>query len=111
MKSVGEAMAIGRTIHESLQKALASMETGLTGFDEVEIEGAPEKAAVVRAISLQTPDRMRTIAQAMRHGLSDDEIFAVTKFDPWFLARIREIVDMEEAVKTNGLPQDTEALR
>ena len=104
-------MAIGRTIHESLQKALASMETGLTGFDEVEIEGAPEKAAVVRAISLQTPDRMRTIAQAMRHGLSDDEIFAVTKFDPWFLARIREIVDMEEAVKTNGLPQDTEALR
>ena len=109
MKSVGEAMAIGRTIHESLQKALASMETGLTGFDEVEIEGAPEKAAVVRAISLQTPDRMRTIAQAMRHGLSDDEIFAVTKFDPWFLARIREIVDMEEAVKTNGLPQDTEA--
>ncbi|MGB2004954.1 MAG: carbamoyl-phosphate synthase large subunit, partial [Paracoccaceae bacterium] len=111
MKSVGEAMAIGRTIHESLQKALASMETGLTGFDEVEIEGAPEKAAVVRAISLQTPDRMRTIAQAMRHGLSDDEIFAVTKFDPWFLARIREIVDMEEAVKTNGLPQDAEALR
>ncbi|MGI9397434.1 MAG: carbamoyl-phosphate synthase large subunit, partial [Paracoccaceae bacterium] len=111
MKSVGEAMAIGRTIHESLQKALASMETSLTGFDEVEIEGAPEKAAVVRAISLQTPDRMRTIAQAMRHGLSDDEIFAVTKFDPWFLARIREIVDMEEAVKTNGLPQDTEALR
>jgi len=111
MKSVGEAMAIGRTIHESLQKALASMETGLTGFDEVEIEGAPEKAAVVRAISLQTPDRMRTIAQAMRHGLSDDEIFAVTKFDPWFLARIREIVDMEETVKTNGLPQDAEALR
>ncbi|MGB1791405.1 MAG: carbamoyl-phosphate synthase large subunit, partial [Paracoccaceae bacterium] len=111
MKSVGEAMAIGRTIHESLQKALASMETGLTGFDEVEIEGAPEKAAVVRAISLQTPDRMRTIAQAMRHGLSDDEIFAVTKFDPWFLARIREIVNMEEAVKTNGLPQDAEALR
>ncbi len=111
MKSVGETMAIGRTIHESLQKALASMETGLTGFDEVEIEGAPEKAAVINAISAQTPDRMRTIAQAMRHGLSDDEIHAVTKFDPWFLARIREIVDAEEAVKNAGLPRDEQAMR
>ena len=111
MKSVGEAMSIGRTIHESMQKALASMESGLTGFDEVEIEGAPDKAAVIRAISLQTPDRMRTIAQAMRHGLSDDEIHGVTMFDPWFLARIREIVDAEEQVRANGLPQDEAGLR
>ena len=111
MKSVGEAMAIGRTIHESMQKALASMESGLTGFDEVEIEGAPEKAAVVNAISKQTPDRMRTIAQAMRHGLSNDEIHAVTKFDPWFLARIREIIDAEAEVKANGLPVTEEGLR
>ncbi|WP_293575666.1 carbamoyl-phosphate synthase large subunit [Phaeobacter sp.] len=115
MKSVGEAMAIGRTIHESLQKALASMETGLTGFDEVAIPGADDtadgKAAVIKAISQQTPDRMRTIAQAMRHGLSDDEIQGVTKFDPWFLARIREIVDAEAGVQANGLPQDAEGLR
>ena len=111
MKSVGEAMAIGRTIHESMQKALASMESGLTGFDEVEIEGAPDKAAVVKAISKQTPDRMRTIAQAMRHGLSNDEIHAVTKFDPWFLARIREIIDAEAEVKANGLPVTEEGLR
>ncbi|MCT4609320.1 MAG: carbamoyl-phosphate synthase large subunit [Pelagimonas sp.] len=111
MKSVGEAMAIGRTIHESLQKALASMESGLTGFDEVEIPGAPEKAEVIKAISKQTPDRMRTIAQAMRHGLSDDEIQATTAFDPWFLARIREIVDAEERVKTEGLPSDEAGLR
>ena len=111
MKSVGEVMAIGRTIHESLQKALASMETGLTGFDEVVIEGAPDKAAVIKAISQQTPDRMRTIAQAMRHGLSDDEIQHVTAFDPWFLARIREIVDAEECVKAEGLPSDEAALR
>ena len=104
MKSVGETMAIGRTIHESLQKALASMETGLTGFDEIEIEGAPEKSAVIKAISKQTPDRMRTIAQAMRHGLTNDEIYAVTKFDPWFLDRIREIVDTEARVRENGLP-------
>ncbi len=111
MKSVGEAMAIGRTIHESLQKALASMETGLTGFDEVEIEGAPEKSAVIKAISKQTPDRMRTIAQAMRHGLTNDEIHGVTKFDPWFLDRIREIVEAEEQVRQNGLPTATADMR
>ncbi|MRU16225.1 carbamoyl-phosphate synthase large subunit [Roseovarius sp. A21] len=111
MKSVGEAMAIGRTIHESLQKALSSMESGLTGFDEVDIPGAPDKAAVIKAISEQTPDRMRTIAQAMREGLSDDEIQAATAFDPWFLSRIREIVEAEEEVKTNGLPSDEAGLR
>jgi carbamoyl-phosphate synthase large subunit len=111
MKSVGEAMAIGRTIHESLQKALASMESGLTGFDEVEIEGAPDKAAVIKAISKQTPDRMRTIAQAMRHGLTDDEIHATTMFDPWFLARIREIVEAEETIRKDGLPVTEEGLR
>ena len=111
MKSVGEAMSIGRTIHESLQKALASMETGLTGFDEVEIEGAPDKAAVIKAISAQTPDRLRTIAQAMRHGLTDDEIFLATKFAPWFLARIREIIEAEERVRLEGLPTDEHALR
>ncbi len=115
MKSVGEAMAIGRTIHESLQKALASMETGLSGFDEVHIEGAEDptsgKAAVIKALSLQTPDRLRTIAQAMRHGLSDDEIFLATKYDPWFLARIREIVAAEDEVRRDGLPTDEEGLR
>ncbi len=111
MKSVGEAMAIGRTIHESLQKALASMESGLTGFDEVDIPGAPDKAAVIKAISEQTPDRMRTIAQAMREGLTDDEIQAATAFDPWFLSRIREIMEAEETVKTEGLPSDEAGLR
>jgi len=111
MKSVGETMAIGRTIHESLQKALTSMESDLTGFDEIEIEGAPEKSAVIKAISKQTPDRMRTIAQAMRHGLTDDEIHGVTMFDPWFLARIREIVDAEAGVRANGLPSDEAGLR
>ncbi|OWU71912.1 carbamoyl phosphate synthase large subunit [Roseovarius sp. 22II1-1F6A] len=117
MKSVGEAMAIGRTIHESLQKALASMESGLTGFDEVAIEGAdadaPEeaRAAVIKALSVATPDRMRTIAQAMRHGLSDDEINAATAFDPWFLSRIREIVDAEATVRREGLPVKEADLR
>jgi len=111
MKSVGEAMAIGRTFHESLQKALASMETGLTGFDEIEIPGAPDTAAVIKAISVQTPDRLRLIAQAMRHGLSDDDIVAATSFDPWFLARIREIVDAEAQIRKSGLPLDEKGLR
>ncbi|WP_425085153.1 carbamoyl-phosphate synthase large subunit [Ruegeria profundi] len=119
MKSVGEAMSIGRTIHESMQKALASMESGLTGFDEIEIPGlnvgvweeADDKAAVIKAISQQTPDRLRTIAQAMRHGLSDDEIFGVTKFDPWFLARIREIIEAERQVRKDGLPVTEDGIR
>ncbi len=111
MKSVGEAMAIGRSFHESVQKALASLETGLSGFDEIEIAGAPDKAAITKALSLQTPDRLRVIAQAMRYGLTNDEIGHVTKFDPWFLARIREIVDVEEDIRTNGLPREADALR
>ena len=111
MKSVGEVMSIGRSIHESMQKALASMETGLTGFDEINIEGAPEKAAVIKAISKQTPDRLRTIAQAMRHGLCDEDIRSVTMFDPWFLARIREIIDAEEEVRKNGIPKNSNGIR
>ncbi len=111
MKSVGEAMAIGRTIHESLQKALASLETGLTGFDEITIPGAPDRAAISMALSKATPDRLRTIAQAMRHGFTDDEIHAITAFDPWFLARIREIVGAEAKVVAEGLPKDAAGLR
>jgi len=111
MKSVGEAMAIGRTIHESLQKALASMETGLSGFDEIDIPGAPDIAAISKALSARTPDRLRTVAQAMRHGLSDGDIHALTSFDPWFLARIREIVETEAAIRKNGLPTGAGDLR
>ena len=111
MKSVGEVMAIGRTFHESMQKALASLETGLSGFDEIAIEGAPEKVAIIKAISAQTPDRIRLIAQAMRHGLSNDEIQAATSFDPWFLARIREIIEEEAKIIANGLPTTAEGLR
>ncbi|NJM83129.1 MAG: carbamoyl-phosphate synthase large subunit [Tabrizicola sp.] len=116
MKSVGEAMAIGRTIHESLQKALASLETGLTGFDEIAIAGVsttgvPDKASIVKALGQATPDRLRVIAQAMRHGLLNDEIQDVTAFDPWFLARIREIIDTEADIRKQGLPTNPDALR
>ncbi len=115
MKSVGEAMAIGRTFHESVQKALASMESGLTGFDEIDIPGADDPAAghaaITRALAQQTPDRLRVIAQAMREGLGDDDIFGITKFDPWFLARIREIIEVEQEVEATGLPTEADGLR
>ena len=118
MKSVGEAMAIGRTFHESVQKALCSLETGLTGFDEIAIEGVtPEqtneerKRAVVAALSQQTPDRIRVIAQAIREGLTLEEIQAATKFDPWFLQRIDEILDVEAALVAQGLPESGDGLR
>jgi carbamoyl-phosphate synthase large subunit len=111
MKSVGEVMAIGRTIHESLQKALASMETGLTGFDEIAIPGAPERAAILKALGQATPDRLRVIAQAMREGLSNDEIARATAYDPWFLSRIREIIEAEARVCADGLPADPVGLR
>nr|MDJ1008947.1 carbamoyl-phosphate synthase large subunit [Paracoccaceae bacterium] len=73
--------------------------------------GADARAAITKALSEQTPDRLRIIAQAMRHGLSDDDIGAVTAFDPWFLARIREIVDTEAAIRRDGLPVTEGALR
>ncbi|MEK9840911.1 MAG: carbamoyl-phosphate synthase large subunit [Paracoccaceae bacterium] len=111
MKSVGEVMSIGRTFHESLQKALASMETGLTGFDEIEIPGSDDASSIVNALSKQTPDRILTIAQAMRLGMENDDIQAVTMYDPWFIERIREIVDTEESVRNSGLPSSAEDLR
>ncbi|NIY77954.1 carbamoyl-phosphate synthase large subunit [Celeribacter sp. HF31] len=140
MKSVGEVMAIGRTFHESMQKALSSMESGLTGFDEIELPEMPKAADIVEAdgaattlprillgadeaaqqkidksvtreLAKATPDRLRVIAQAMRFGFSDEEIQEINSFDPWFLARIREILVAEAEVKRDGLPVTEEGLR
>jgi carbamoyl-phosphate synthase large subunit len=112
MKSVGEAMAVGRSFAESVHKALRSMETGLTGFDEVAIEGVESagKDAVKAALARPSPDRLLLIAQAYRHGLSTDEIHAACRFEPWFLERIREIVETEERVRRDGLPADRTGL-
>ncbi|HUI34421.1 MAG TPA: carbamoyl-phosphate synthase large subunit, partial [Stellaceae bacterium] len=111
MKSVGEAMAIGRSFAESVQKALRSLETGLDGFDEVAIEGVESggKEAVLAALAKPSPDRLLLIAQAYRHGLTTAEINAACHFEPWFLDRIREIVEAEEQVRRGGLPDDTTA--
>ncbi len=111
MKSVGEAMAIGRSFAELVQKALRSLETGLDGFDEVAIEGVESggKEAVLAALAKPSPDRLLLIAQAYRHGLTTAEINAACHFEPWFLDRIREIVEAEEQVRRGGLPDDTTA--
>jgi len=114
MKSVGEAMAIGRTFQESLQKALRSLETGLTGLDEIEIEGlgqGDDKNVIRAALGTPTPDRLLKIAQAMRLGVADEQIYASCGIDPWFLAQIRGIVDTEAEIGAKGLPQSGATLR
>ncbi|WP_150286399.1 carbamoyl-phosphate synthase large subunit [Rhabdaerophilum calidifontis] len=114
MKSVGEAMAIGRTFHESLQKALRSLETGLDGLDEVEIEGlgkGDDKNAIRAAIGTPMADRLLKVAQAMRLGFTNAEIHQGCRIDPWFLDRLREIVDMEARVRAHGLPKDAANFR
>jgi carbamoyl-phosphate synthase large subunit len=111
MKSVGEVMAIGRNIHESMQKALRGLETGLVGFNYVdELRGAPHDE-LAAALTRATPDRLLVAAQALREGMSVAEVHQYSKFDPWFLERMAEIIAAENEVKSGGLPQDAEGLR
>ena len=110
MKSVGEAMAIGRTFAESLQKGLRSMETGLTGLNEINIPGAPDRDAVRAALAQPHPFRILYVAHAFRLGLDLETIRAACKFDPWFLRQIEALVKEEEAIRANGLPSDKAGL-
>ncbi len=115
MKSVGEAMAVGRTFAESLQKALRSLETGLTGLNDVEIAGVTpgedfDRDAVRAALGQPSPERLLVIAQALRLGMSIEEVQRATAYDPWFLGRISEIIDAEQRVLTAGLPEDFHGL-
>ena len=109
MKSVGEAMAIGRTFAESLQKALRSLETGLTGLDEIELPADPN--AIRAALARTSPDRLRVAAQALRQGFPMADVVEITKYDPWFLGEIETILKAEARVKTAGLPKDADRLR
>ena len=114
MKSVGEAMAIGRTFAESLQKAFRSLETGLNGLDEMQIDGmgkGDDRNVLRAALGRPTPDRLLNVAQALRHGMSHEEIYEACKIDHWFIERLQEIVDMEQRVKAHGLPADAGNLR
>ncbi len=114
MKSVGEAMAIGRTFAESLQKALRSLETGLTGLNEIGIPGLGEgddKNAIRAALGTPTANRLLYIAEAMRLGMTDDAIYQACHVDPWFLEQIRSIVDTEALIRENDLPTKPETFR
>jgi carbamoyl-phosphate synthase large subunit len=115
MKSVGEAMAIGRTFQESLQKALRSLDVGLMGFDEVEIAGAGDedggRLAVRERLVAPRSDRLLVVAEALRRGLSVEEICAASHYDPWFVRQIEEIVAREEQLRKEGLPETESAMR
>jgi carbamoyl-phosphate synthase large subunit len=108
MKSVGEAMAVGRTFAESLQKGLRSMETGLTGLNDLLFDdsGKPitNKEELRAALPKPRPDRLLLAAQALRAGLTVEDIHAATKFDPWFLRQLEILVNAEKAVQAKGLP-------
>jgi len=111
MKSVGEAMAIGRSFAEALQKGLRSMETGLSGLDPVEIPGDGGPDAFRAALSQPKPDRLLMAAQALRAGISVEDIHAASKFDPWFLRELEKIVAAERDIAANGLPRDATKMR
>jgi carbamoyl-phosphate synthase large subunit len=107
MKSVGEAMAIGRNFKESLQKALNSLETGLTGLNELSFENETKLRA---ALAIQSPDRLRVVAEAFRMGLGVDDVYAITSIDKWFLRQIEEIVAAEKTIRAQGLPDSAFAM-
>jgi len=98
MKSVGEVMAMGRTFKESIQKALCSMETGLYGFNPI----VADIETIKKEIRRPNCDRMQYLMQGMREGLTNEDIFELSKIDPWFLTQFREICDMENEIKSFG---------
>lgn len=108
MKSVGEAMAIGRNFCESLQKALRSMETGLNGLNEVDI--GQDIDSIRANLAKVTPNRILNIAQALRQDISQAEIAAITKYDPWFIEQIASIITAENQIKKNGVPKNRTGL-
>ena len=113
MKSVGEAMGIGRCFAESLQKALCSLELKLSGLDDIEIasEDKKERQEIIKQkINIASPNRLLMIAQAIREGVPLEEINKITFYDKWFLEQIKMIIDEEIFVKKNGLPKDKEQL-
>jgi carbamoyl-phosphate synthase large subunit len=114
MKSVGEAMAIGRTFPESLQKALRSMETGLTGLDDIAFEGlgqGDDKNVIREALGTPSPDRLLKVAQALRLGVDHEQIYDSCKIDPWFIEQLQDIIDCENRVHAHGLPKDAANFR
>ena len=111
MKSVGEVMAIGRNFAESLQKALRGLETGLCGLDRVRQFENADPAEIESALARATPDRLLVAAEALRNGFTVERINEIAGFDPWFLNRLQEIIEVEEQVRIHGLPSDAGEMR
>jgi len=111
MKSVGEVMAIGRSFAESMQKALRGLETGLDGFNRVLALEGVNRDVITAALAKRTPERILQVAQAMREGVTVDEINTITGYDKWFLRQIAAIIDAERQVSAEGLPLDAAGLR
>ncbi|MDY0249113.1 MAG: carbamoyl-phosphate synthase large subunit [Pseudomonas sp.] len=106
MKSVGEVMAIGRTFQESLQKALRGLEVGVNGLDPILDLKNPEAASIIRReLTVPGADRIWYIADAMRFGMTRDEIYELTKIDHWFLVQMEDLVLEAERLKTIGLAE------
>ncbi|MGD9624665.1 MAG: carbamoyl-phosphate synthase large subunit [Arcobacter sp.] len=103
MKSVGEAMAIGRTFNESIQKALCSMETGLIGFDRILDK---DLDFIKKEIRRPNDKRLLYLMEGMRQGLSNEEIFELSKIDPWFLTKFRELHDLEKSINESILTDE-----
>jgi carbamoyl-phosphate synthase large subunit len=104
MKSVGEVMAIGRTFQESLQKALRGLEVGVSGLDpKLDMTATDAKTDLIRELTVPGADRIWYVADAFRFGMSMEEIFELTKIDPWFLVQIEDLIKDEERIKTLGL--------
>ncbi len=101
MKSVGEVMAIGRTFQESFQKALRGLEVGVYGLDEIEAE----LDEIEHELGTPGPERIWYLGQAFRAGLSFDEIFQLTRIDPWFLAQIEDIIRTEQNLTGRALAE------
>ena len=110
MKSVGEVMAIGRCFEESIQKAFRSMEEKLSGFNVMpipqDVDGTPNMDILTQNLTRPTPQRILYVGEAFRHGLSIENVHNLTKIDPWFLERIKNIIDTELTIQENGLPDD-----
>ena len=103
MKSVGEAMAIGRNFKESLQKALVSLETGFSGLDRI---FDFNKKQIEKKLKETIPNKILLVAEAIRKKIDLKRIYNLSKIDPWFLEQIKEIVDCETQIKSKGLPKD-----
>ena len=103
MKSVGEAMAIGRNFKESLQKALVSLETGFSGLDQIFDLKTKE---IEKKLKENIPNKILLIAEAIRKKIKLDKIHRLSKIDPWFLEQIKDIVEVENDIKKNGIPKN-----